>query len=66
MSWRLKSQWKETMSGGKFKVEGYNFHEKLGTGTYAAVYKAKVCLKTKFKVCLTIADKIREKNMIQF
>ncbi|KAL5260033.1 hypothetical protein ACHWQZ_G010221 [Mnemiopsis leidyi] len=26
---------------GKFKVEGYKFFEKLGTGTYAAVFKAK-------------------------
>ena len=27
---------------GKFKVEGYKFYEKLGTGTYATVLKAKV------------------------
>ncbi|XP_063679203.1 serine/threonine-protein kinase ULK3-like isoform X3 [Bolinopsis microptera] len=26
---------------GKFKVEGYKFYEKLGTGTYATVLKAK-------------------------
>lgn len=28
-------------SVGRFKVEGYTFHEKLGTGTYASVFKAK-------------------------
>ena len=27
---------------GRFKVEGYKFYERLGTGTYATVFKAKV------------------------